>query len=805
MATPDFRALFEHSPNLYMVLDRDLRYVAANRAYLGVTGRTLDSLQGQHVIAAFPHDPGDPHNDNARMLLASFEKVLRTRSSDVLARIVYRVPRDDGGPEERVWSATHTPVLGPDGAVEFILQHTVEVTGFERGQPGAAAALEAGVLGRALAVQAENTLLASELRSLRQLLEQSPGFAAVLKGPEHVFELTNPAYEQIVGRTDLVGKSVLEALPELRGQGIEELLDGVYQSGVPFVAQGLEVRLRPSPDAQEQQHFLDFVYQPIKDDQGRTRGIFVQGHDITEQRRLLGEYEGLAAIVEQSGDFIAIYDHALKARYVNEAGRHLLHLDRQRAATSTLGELFETGEASYERDVLPQLARDGRFAGESLLHCFDGSPGISVWCNIFALRDPGTGAQLGTAVVARDIRPQKEHEGALARVLQAEQLARADAERASRIKDEFLATVSHELRTPLSAMIGWLHLLRGGQLPADRVERALEVIDRNARAQQRLVEDILDVSSIVSGKFKLHVESVRVADVVESAVEAVRPSAVAKDIRMQLTLDGDATVLGDAARVQQMVWNLLSNSVKFTPRGGTVRVTVALDDSAVEIRVTDNGQGIPQDFLPFVFDRFRQADGGITRRYGGLGLGLSIVKQLVEMHGGTVQVASDGRDRGASFLLRLPVAIVRAVRECPPGAAPLQFAPAPEVGGVRGRLILVIDDEPDSRELLAEALRGAGSRVSVAGSVQEGLRAFADHTPDLVVSDIGMPGEDGYALVRAIRALSPERGGRVPAVALTAMARAEDRKQALLAGFKAHVPKPVDIEELLAVLNALLP
>jgi len=493
---------------------------------------------------------------------------------------------------------------------------------------------------------------------------------------------------------------------------------------------------------------------------------------------------------------------------VNEAGRQLVHGAAEQLTSAALPDYFDASDGpEFEARMRPALERQGHFASEALLHSFDGGGPIPVWCNLFTLRDTASGSALGTAVVARDIRAQKAQSDALARVLQAEQAARADAERANRLKDEFLATVSHELRTPLSAMIGWIHLLRDGQLPADRSARALEVIDRNARAQQRLVEDILDVSSIVTGKFKLQVEPVRVADVVEAAVDAVRPTATAKDIRLELATDDQALVMGDAARMQQMVWNLVSNAVKFTPRGGQVAVRLERLAAAVEVRVTDSGQGIAAEFLPFVFERFRQADGGITRRHGGLGLGLSIVKQLVEMHGGTVQVASEGKDCGASFVLRLPAASVRS------GNAPLgaeRAAPPPDgaalaEGGVRGRLILVVDDEPDARELLGEALRSVGARVEVAGSVQEGLRAFAQRLPDLVVSDIGMPGEDGYALARAIRALPPERGGRVPAVALTALARGEDRKQALLAGFKAHVPKPVDLEELLAVLHALLP
>ncbi|EPX63806.1 Chemotaxis protein methyltransferase CheR [Cystobacter fuscus DSM 2262] len=389
------------------------------------------------------------------------------------------------------------------------------------------------------------------------------------------------------------------------------------------------------------------------------------------------------------------------------------------------------------------------------------------------------------------------------RLLASEKAARQEAEEANRLKDEFLATVSHELRTPLTAMLGWVQVLRNGNLPPEKRERALETVERNARAQGQLIEDLLDVSRIMSGKLKLDVGPVEVGHVVEQALESVRPAADAKGLRLQTALDSTGHVMGDAHRLQQVVWNLLSNAVKFTPKGGRVQVFVERRDSAVEITVADTGRGIAPEFLPHVFEHFRQAEGLLTRRAGGLGLGLSIVKQLVEMHGGTVAAFSEGVGQGATFTVRLPLsAAMRREATLPPS---LQHAHPgipcpPELTGLR---VLVVDDEQDTRELLRTLLEECHAEVSTAASVAEGLERLKQELPDVLISDIGMPGEDGFHLISRVRALPPKEGGRTPAVALTAYARVEDRTRALLAGFHSHVPKPVEPVELLVVLASL--
>ncbi len=394
-------------------------------------------------------------------------------------------------------------------------------------------------------------------------------------------------------------------------------------------------------------------------------------------------------------------------------------------------------------------------------------------------------------------------------LLMREQTIRAGAEAANRAKDEFLSILSHELRTPLNAILGWSTMLRQKNLSEDKVVRALETIERNAKSQAQLIEDILDVSRIITGKLRLEVRRVNLVSVIESAIESVSLAAEAKSIRLQSVLDSEAgPLLGDADRLQQVVWNLLSNAIKFTPKNGRVQIRLQRVNSHVEITVSDTGQGISSDFLPFVFDRFRQLDSTTTRSYGGLGLGLAIVRQLVELHGGTVTVASPGIEQGTTFTVTLPVMIIH-----PPASDSERLNSIVEAKGrvdasptLEGLQILVVEDEADALELLSTILQNYGADVIAVASVKEALIAIetaTDRCFDVLVSDIGMPDEDGYSLIRKLRQLEAQRGGRLPAIALTAYARSDDRRNILLAGFQMHLTKPVDAAELVAVVASL--
>ncbi|WP_449419134.1 response regulator [Phormidium nigroviride] len=412
----------------------------------------------------------------------------------------------------------------------------------------------------------------------------------------------------------------------------------------------------------------------------------------------------------------------------------------------------------------------------------------------------------GFAKIMRDFTERKQAEDERAQLLIREQNARTQAETANRMKDEFLATLSHELRSPLNAMLGWLRLLNTRKFDEKTTAKAMETIERSARAQAQLVEDLLDVSRIIQGKVRLNVRPVELVTVIEAALDTVRPAAEAKEIRLQTIFDSTGgLVAGDSDRLQQIVWNLLSNAVKFTLKGGQVQVCLERVNSHVEIAVSDTGLGIKPEFLPFVFDRFRQADSSIARTYTGLGIGLAIVRHLVELHGGSVRAQSEGEGKGATFTIKLPLMPVRQNLEAGERVHPgiggeLPFENLPALNGLR---VLVVDDEADSRAFLTAVLEECGAEVVAVGSAVEAIATLKSLKPDILLSDIGMPEEDGYALIRQVRSLSPQEGGQIPAAALTAYARAEDRTRSLLSGFQIHLPKPIEPAELAAVVANL--
>lgn len=451
--------------------------------------------------------------------------------------------------------------------------------------------------------------------------------------------------------------------------------------------------------------------------------------------------------------------------------------------------------------AVPVISRSGEVIGG----LFFGHPEPGVFSDRDARLVTGVAAQAAVAIDnARLYETAQKSADERNQLLENERLARSDAEHANAMKDEFLATLSHELRTPLNAILGWSQILRRRTASVDAdLSQGLEIIERNARAQTQLIEDLLDMSRITSGKVRLDIQPVAPVLFIESAIEAVRPAAEAKGIRLEKLLDATSVpISGDPGRLQQIIWNLLSNAIKFTPKGGKVQVLLERVNSHIEISVADTGIGIKPEFLPYVFERFRQADASTTRGHGGLGLGLSIVKHLVELHGGTVHAKSPGENQGATFTINLPLTVVHRheaserFHPTTPKAMPLDFKPS-DLSGIK---VLVVDDEVDTCDLIERVLSDAGADVTTACGAHEALTLIQKETPHVLISDIGMPGIDGFELLRRVRALGQTKGEKIPAIALTAFARSEDRTRALRAGFQVHVSKPVEPSELLATV-----
>ncbi|WP_439566499.1 ATP-binding response regulator, partial [Gloeocapsopsis crepidinum] len=399
--------------------------------------------------------------------------------------------------------------------------------------------------------------------------------------------------------------------------------------------------------------------------------------------------------------------------------------------------------------------------------------------------------------VQRDITQRKEVEEVLAKLLLREQQVRMATEEASRMKDEFLAVVSHELRTPLNAMLGWSRLLRSRSLNEQTTIRALETIERNAQAQTQLIEDLLDISRMMRGKLRLQCRPIHLTNLIEAAIDTIQLAAAAKDIQIHSLLTTTKSVFGDPDRLQQIIWNLLSNAIKFTPHGGRVEISLIEQNTYIELNVTDNGQGISADFLPHIFEQFRQADSSSSRKQGGIGLGLAIARNLVELHGGTISATSQGIGTGATFIVRLPLP---RESDVPETTNDTEFSPE---SGITGLKVLVVDDEADARELLKIMLEQAGANVTAVSSVSEAINLIEQLQPDILLSDIGMPEEDGYSLIQKTKHLKTKSGKQIPAAAITAYARAEDQAKALQAGFQTHLSKPIDPVQLMTVVKTL--
>ena len=514
--------------------------------------------------------------------------------------------------------------------------------------------------------------------------------------------------------------------------------------------------------------------------QSTTDGILAvdEGGNVTDFNEKFAEMWRIPAAIMRRGEQRAVLE--AMSRQMARPEAFLAQLDRIR--TSPPAESFDTLE----------LADSRAFERFSRVQVVDGGTVGRVW----SFRDVTAHRRAQTA--ARAAAEERKQ------LLDSERAARAEAERASGVKDEFLANLSHELRTPLNAILGWAQVLRRRAASESELRAGLEAIERNARAQAQLIEELLDMNRIASGKVHLDLRPVAPAAFIEAAIETLRPAAEAKGIQLEKRLDVAAgAVSGDAGRLQQVVWNLLSNAIKFTPRAGRIEILLERAEGQIEISVADSGIGIKPEHFASIFERFRQAETSLAREHGGLGLGLAIVKQLVQLHGGTVRVSSAGEGRGATFVVRLPPIAAGAQTGSFLDAASTIVPAAFKLSDLSGVKVLVVDDQADSRELVKRVLSECDAEVFAAGSAEEALRLVELEQPHVLLSDIGMPGVDGYELLRRVRALENVHGRRMPAIALTAFARSEDRTQALRAGFLVHVSKPVEPSELVATVASV--
>jgi PAS domain S-box-containing protein len=509
----------------------------------------------------------------------------------------------------------------------------------------------------------------------------------------------------------------------------------------------------------------------------------------------------LAAIVESSDDAIVGKDLNGTIMTWNAGAERIFGYTAEEAVGQPIVMLVPPERRGEEAHILAMLRRGERVEHFETERVRKDGRRIFVSLSVSPVKD-ATGRVIGAAKIARDVTSRKELEAERERLLAAERTARQVAETANRAKDAFLAMISHELRSPLSPILAWARMLRRGVLDEEKTRRALETIERNAQAQAQLIDDLLDISRIVAGKLRLEVRPVDLVSVIEAAMDVVRPAAEAKDIRIESVFDTETGfVVGDPSRLQQVVWNVLSNAIKFTPKHGRVQITLERVNSHVEIAVSDTGRGIAHEFLLYLFERFQQAETGPTRTHGGLGLGLAIVRHLVELHGGTVVAESAGEGQGATFTIKLPRMIFARTageieRRHPTLPMPVADRPDVSLGQLR---VLVVDDEPDSNDVVSGVLGSSGAEVRVAASAAQGLDELGRWSPDVIISDIAMPGEDGYAFIGKVRALDGEKA-RIPAIALTAYATTEDRVRIFSSGFQVHLVKPVDPAELVAVV-----
>ncbi len=645
-----------------------------------------------------------------------------------------------------------------------------------------------------------------------RLLWETSTDAVVILDRESTIRYANPAVADVFGYPpeEMIGEKISLVQPERLREAHRQGLARYLATG----AKKLNWRATEAAGLHRLGHEfpIEIAFSHLSHEQGDLFAAFIRDISDRKQAEEALRVGRVRMDLVLEGADVGLWNCPLPFEQVAWDARVKRHFWLDPDAEVTLDVFFQRMHADDRERVRGEIeaALTGGSSYETEYRTVSPQTGAEKWIRaigrVFA---DEAGNQIGFDGITIDVTARRNAEVEREALLASERAARTEAERVSQTKDEFLATLSHELRTPLNAIVGWSQLLGSdGKTSPEDLAEGLKVIERNARVQAQLIEDLLDMSRITSGKVRLNVQPVDLSEVIDAAVASVAPAADAKGIRIQKVVEPLAgPVMGDPSRLQQIVWNLLANAIKFTPKEGRVQVVLKLVNSHLEIIVSDTGAGIKPEFLPHVFERFRQADASTTRRYGGLGPGLSIVKHLAEMHGGEVRAASPGESQGATFSVHLPLAIAHQHQAHPleqrehPRTSKGQLTECPPA--LDGAHILVVDDERDSRALVERILEECGALVTGAASAKEGLAALQRQKIDVIVSDIGMPETDGYQFIRAVRKLPEAEGGTSPAIALTAFARSEDRQRAMLAGFDLHIAKPVEPAELIAVVARL--
>lgn len=791
--TTDFETIFRVSPYPYMVMSKDYIIMSANDAYLRIVDRKEEDIVGQALFDAFPENPDDPNSTNTQQLKDSINTAIATGKPHNTPFIRYAVakPADQGGGfEERYWSAVHTPVF-KDGVIAFVFQNTIDVTELYNFDPSRQTASlnlkpkpeeDGEQFSRAQMHQAMARILNDERGHLRNLFNQSPGFVAVLTGPKHVFEMVNEAYNQLIGHREVVGKPVFEALPEVAGQGYEELLDSVYKSGVPWSARSTKVSVQRKPHTPIEDRYLDLSYQPYHDEQGNVIGIFAQGYDVTDTYAAQAARQETEERLEEGmlAAKMVVWDWDIATERTSFSDNVVDVLGCALETAATLCNCVEQDDL-VKMKALQQQAIDSKSAFQCMVKFLRPDNGEQIWLDVRGkVRCDAQGVAFSVRGVALDISE---------RVRAEQELRKADHR-----KDEFLAMLAHELRNPLAPISAAAQVMKLKKLDETELKRTGDIITRQIRHMTGLVDDLIDVSRVTRGLINIDKTLLDVKKVIAEAVEQTNPLIESKCHHLVVDLSAEpGEVWGDHTRLVQVIANILNNAAKYTPSGGNIALTMRIQHSEVVIQIEDDGIGISGELLPHMFELFTQAERTSDRSQGGLGIGLALVRSLVQLHEGKLSASSAGLGLGSIFTIQLPLVPAREADVAREGDTE-QAAP------VSNELtIMIVDDNVDAAETLGMFLEAMGYRILLAFSAQAAVALASSKVPDVFILDIGLPDMDGNDLGRYFK--SQPATSAVPLIALTGYGQEEDRQHTKASGFAHHLVKPVDATQLLQIIG----